>query len=287
MRIGRGLEAGLLAPLAMMLVGLVVVPTIVLFGYSLFHWVFASPEGSVTLGNYEEAIGDPITWRVVVTTLAIGVPVTILTVVSGFALAYYMVFGTGRGRQLLFVLTVTALMASFLVRLYAWRTLLGSNGVVNGALVSLGVVSEPLDFILFSRTAVVIAEVSVFTPIAALTFYAALSGIPPQLREAARDLGASRQRTLLRVTLPLSGPSVLATSALVFFLAAGDYLTPVFVGGPDSVTIGRLVADAFGSQADYGRGAALSVMMLVGFVLLYLVMRGVMRVTGLLPRRVV
>ncbi|MBX3031867.1 MAG: ABC transporter permease [Chloroflexi bacterium] len=286
MRVGRGLELGLLAPLSVLLVGLVVVPTIVLVGYSLFEWVFASPQGALTLANYQQAIGDPITWRVILTTLSIGVPVAVLSTVSGFALAYYMVFGTGRGRRLLFVLTVTALMASFLVRLYAWRTLLGSNGVVNGALVSLGIVSEPLDFILFSRTAVVIAEVSVFTPIAALTFFAALSGIPPQLREAARDLGASRTRTLFRVTLPLSGPSVLATGALVFFLAAGDYLTPVFVGGPDSVTIGRLVADAFSTQADYGKGAALSVMMLIGFVALYLGMRFVMRASGLLPRRV-
>ena len=91
---------------------------------------------------------------------------------------------------------------------------------------------------------------------------------------------------LTRVTLPLSGPSVLATTAIVFFVASADYITPVFVGGPDSVTIGRLIADSFGTSADYGRGAALSATVLVSFTCIYLALRHGMRRTGLLPRHV-
>jgi len=283
MRIGRGLGAALLVPLLAVLIGFVVVPTIVLFGYSLYEWVFASPKGALTLTNYVELLQSPITWKVLETTLWIGIPVAVISVAGGYAISYYIVFGQGRGRQLLFVLTVTALMASYLVRVYAWRTLLGSKGVVNGGLEAAGLIDQPLEFILFSRTAVILGEVSLFMPLAALTFFAALSGINPDLREASRDLGASRFQTLRRVTLPLSGPAILATSALVFFLAAGDYLTPVFLGGPESVTLGRLIADSFGTTVDYGKGAALSVMVLVGFVLVYLLMRFVMRRTGLLP----
>jgi spermidine/putrescine transport system permease protein len=285
-RIGRGLGAALLLPLLALLIGFVVVPTVILFGYSLFEWVFASPVGAVTPTNYIELIQSPITWKVVETTLWIGVPVAVFSVAGGYAIAYCIVFGQGRSRHVLFILTVTALMASYLVRVYAWRTLLGSKGIVNGGLEVAGLIDEPLDFLLFSRTAVVLGEISLFMPLAALTFFAALSGIDPDLREAARDLGASRFQALRRVTLPLSGPAILATSALVFFLAAGDYLTPVFLGGPDAVTVGRLVADSFGTTVDYGKGAALSMLVLIGFVLIYLVLRFVMRRTNLLPARV-
>jgi spermidine/putrescine transport system permease protein len=286
MRIGRGVGVALLLPLLAVLIGFIVVPTAVLFGYSLFEWVFASPVGAVTPTNYVELLESPITWKVIETTLWIGVPVAICSVAGGYAIAYTIVFGRHRGRQLLFVLTVTALMASYLVRVYAWRTLLGSKGIVNGGLEAAGLIDEPLDFILFSRTAVILGEVSLFMPLAALTFFAALSGIDANLREAARDLGASRFQALRRVTLPLSGPAILATSALIFFLAAGDYLTPVFLGGPESVTLGRLIADSFGTTADYGKGAALSMVVLVGFVLIYLLLRFVMRRTNLLPARV-
>lgn len=286
MRIGRVTGLALMAPVALTLVALVVVPAVILMWYSLFQWVFSSSVGTPSLDNYARVLADPITWKVVVTTLVIGLPTMALCVIGGYAVAYHIVFGSGRGRQTLFILVVTALMASYLVRVYAWRTLLGTSGVVNSALVGAGLIEQPLEFILFSRAAVVIAEVSLLLPLAALTFIAALSGISPELREAARDLGASRLRTLVRVTLPLSGSAILAATALIFFVAASDYLTPVFVGGPDSVTIGRLIADAFGTSADYGRGAALSVLVLISFASIYLLLRLGMRAAGLLPRRI-
>lgn len=285
MHTGRGVEAGLLAPILLVLIGLVVVPALILTGYSLFDWVFASPQGPLTLLNYEEIASSPISLKVATTTVAIALPVTLFSITCGYALAYYIVFGTGRGRRLLLLLVLTALMASYLVRIYSWRVLLGSTGVVNGALTGLGVIDQPIEFLIFSRTAVIIAEVSLFMPLATVIFFAALSGISPDLREAARDLGATRLRTLIRVTLPLSGPAVLVTTALTFFLAAGDFITPVYVGGPESVTIGRLIADDFGASANYGRGAAYSVIVLVIFILLYVALRAGMRRTGMLPTR--
>lgn len=284
MHVGRTTEAGLLTPLLLVLIGLVVVPSTILAGYSLFDWVFASPVGSPTLINYQEIVDSSISLKVATTTVIIALPVALISVSGGYALAYYIVFGAGRGRRLLLLLVITALMASYLVRIYSWRILLGSTGVVNGALMSLGIIDEPMGFLIFSRTAVTIAEVSLFMPLSALIFFAALSGIPGDLREASRDLGASRLRTLLRVTLPLSGPAVLATTALTFFLAAGDYITPVYVGGPESVTIGRLIADDFGPAANYGRGAAYSMIVIVAFTTLYLVLRMAMRRMGVLPR---
>ena len=158
MRIGRASGTALLAPLALGLVALVVVPAAILLWDSLFRWVFASPTGEPSFANYVEVFTDAITWKVTLTTLAIAVPTMALCIVGGYSVAYYIVFGTGRGRQLLFLLVVTALMASYLVRVYAWRTLLGTNGVMNGALMQSGLVDQPLEFILFSRPAVVIAR---------------------------------------------------------------------------------------------------------------------------------
>lgn len=119
-------------------------------------------------------------------------------------------------------------------------------------------------------------------PLAALTFYSALSGISSEYLESAWDLGAGQFQTLWRVTLPLSGRAVLATAALIFFLAAGDYITPVLVGGLSTVTIGRVVSDEF-SIGEYGMGAALSFAMLAGFVVVYMLTRRGMRSVGMLP----
>lgn len=287
MRIGRRLEATLLAPLTLLLLGTVVFPALILFGYSLYAWHFLQPVGGATPDNYLQALTDPLYRKLVINTLWIGIPTTIGSVVGGYVLAYYIVFGTGRGRQLLFGLVVTALMASYLVRIFAWRTLLGESGIINSLLTGVGLIEQPLGFLLFSRASAVLAEIALFMPLAGLAFYASLAGISPDYREAARDLGAGRFQTLLRITLPLSGASILATSALTFFLSAGDYVTPVLVGGIDSSTVGTVIATNMGPAGNYGLGAALSFLVLVGFVAAYLAMRAAMRAGRLLPERTV
>ncbi|OGO59567.1 MAG: hypothetical protein A2V85_06485 [Chloroflexi bacterium RBG_16_72_14] len=285
MHIHRRLEALLLSPLGLFLTTTVVVPAFILFGYSLFIWRFLEPIGGLTLENYLEGLTAPVNRQLVVNTLMIGIPTTIGSVVGGYALAYYSVFGTGRGRRVLFALIVTALMASYLVRIYAWRTLLGESGVVNSGLQALGLIEAPLEFLLFSRPAAIVAEIALFMPLAGLAFYAALAGISPDYREASRDLGAGRGETLMRVTLPLTGPAILGTTALTFFLSAGDYVTPVLVGGVGSSTVGTAIATKMGPSGDYGSGAAESFLVLVGFVVAYLGLRTVMRVARVLPER--
>lgn len=283
MSISRRLEALLLSPLGLFLLFTVVVPAIILLVYSLFAWQFLRPLGGLSIENYLAAVREPVYRQVLVNTLLIGIPTTVLAVCGGYALAYYTVFGTGRGRSVLFALIVTALMASYLVRIFAWRTLLGENGVINSGLAALGVIKEPLEFLLFSRPAAILAEVSLFMPLAGLAFYAALAGISPDFREASRDLGAGRGETLRRITLPLTGPAILATAALTFFLSAGDYVTPVLVGGVDSSTVGTVIATRMGPAGDYGTGAALSFLVLLGFVLAFLALRAIMRAGKMLP----
>lgn len=280
-------QAILLLPVSALMICLVAAPGLLLVGYSFFDWVYVERGDEVTVANYIVFFSSSATWRVLTITLRIAVPVTFLSISGGYVVAYYVVFGRSNGRRLLFALTLTALMASYLVRIYAWRILLGQNGVVNGALLGLGIIDQPLSFILFSPTAVIIAETSFLIPMAALIFVAALSGIPPELHEAARDLGASSTTTFRRVTLPLTGRAVLSTTALVFFISCGDYLTPLYVGGPGSVTIGRLIADYFGANADYGLGAAYSVMLFLGFAVVFVALRALMTISHLLPGRVI
>jgi spermidine/putrescine transport system permease protein len=225
------------------------------------------------------------TWSLALNTLFVAVPTTVLSIVGGYVIAYYAVFVQRRGRSLMFALIVSALMASYLARIFAWRILLGETGLINSLLTGIGLIDRPLEVLLFSRPSAILAMTALFLPLAALTFYAALSGISSDYREAAWDLGAGRTQALWRITVPLSGPSILATAALIFFLACGDYVTPVLVGGIDTVTIGRIVAEYFGTTGDYGMGAALSFLMLGAFVLVYLLTRSGMRATGMLPER--
>jgi len=285
MRIGRRLEALLASPLVIVLCATLVIPGVILFGYSFFIWVYLEPTGQLTLANYLEALTDPLYRQLALNTLFVAVPTTVLSIVGGYVIAYYAVFVQRRGRSLMFALIVSALMASYLARIFAWRILLGETGLINSLLTGVGLIDRPLEVLLFSRPSAILAMTALFLPLAALTFYAALSGISSDYREAAWDLGAGRTQALWRITVPLSGPSILATAALIFFLACGDYVTPVLVGGIDTVTIGRIVAEYFGTTGDYGMGAALTFLMLGAFVLVYLLTRSGMRATGMLPER--
>ena len=285
MRIGRWLETLLLGPLALLIGAAVVVPGLILFVYSLFAWHFLQPIGGPSTTNYVGALTQPLYRQLLVNTLAIGLPTTIGSLIGGYVIAYYAVFAPGRRGGFVFFLVVTALMASYLVRIYAWRILLGETGVINSALTSGGLIGRPLDFLLFSRASAILAEVSLFTPLAALAFYAALSGIPSDYREAARDLGAGSIQVLTRITLPLTGHALLAVTTVTFFLSAGDYVTPVLVGGVDSSTFGTIIATRMGPAGDYGTGAAVSFLVLAGFAFAYLALRLGLRTTRLLPER--
>ena len=284
MRVTRRLEALLLAPLGLLLTAAIVLPgrdPPVLLALPL-RAVRAVRAGG--RGNYTDALGDGLYRTLARNTLAIAVPTAVASVLGGYALAYYLVFGRSRLRGLLFALVITALMASYLVRIYAWRTLLGSRALINTFLTSAGLIDHPLGFLLFSRLSAVLAEVNLFLPFAALTFYAALSGVPHDLREAARDLGAGAAQTLRRITLPLTGPAILLTGSVIFFLSAGDYITPLLVGGPSAQTVGMDVASSFGQSADYGRGAAVSFVLLASFVLVFALLAAALRAARLLPR---
>jgi spermidine/putrescine transport system permease protein len=215
------------------------------------------------LQNYGKLFQNPVYLEVLFRTMRIAAGVTLLSLLLGYPLAYYMSFHAGVRKDLLYQLVIVPLWVSYLVRGYAWKTILGSEGVLNGFLQYIHVTKEPVGFFLYSPFAVVLMLTHIYTPFVFLPLYASLEHIPRNLVEASHDLGASSRATFLRVILPLSIPGLLAGATFAFVLTLGDFLAPLLVGGPSSIMIANIVQSLFGTAYDWPLGAAISVCILL------------------------
>ena len=215
------------------------------------------------LQNYAKLFQNPVYLEVLFRTMRIAAGVTLLSLLLGYPLAYYMSFHAGVRKDLLYQLVIVPLWVSYLVRGYAWKTILGSEGVLNGFLQYIHVTKEPVSFFLYSPFAVVLMLTHIYTPFVFLPLYASLEHIPRNLVEASHDLGAGSRVTFLRVILPLSLPGLLAGATFAFLLTLGDFLAPLLVGGPSSIMIANIVQSLFGTAYDWPLGAAISVSILV------------------------
>jgi len=215
------------------------------------------------LENYAKLFQNPVYLEVLFRTMRMAAGVTLLSLLLGYPLAYYMSFHTGLSKDLLYQLVIVPLWVSYLVRGYAWKTILGSEGVLNGFLQYLHVTSTPVSFFLYSPFAVVLMLTHIYTPFVFLPLYASLEHIPRNLVEASHDLGAGSRATFLRVILPLSLPGLLAGATFAFVLTLGDFLAPLLVGGPSSIMIANIVQSLFGTAYDWPLGAAISVCILL------------------------
>ena len=285
MRVTRRAAALLASPISLLLLVGVIGPSLILLVYSFYDFSLFELRPGFHLEWYHEIVTQALYRTVLGNTLAIAAPVTLASVIGGYAIAYYIVFVAGRRRNLLVALVVISMLASYLARVYAWRTLMGDHGIVNSLLESMGVIDRPIGWLLFSRVPVVLAEINLYMPITALICFASLSGIQDDVREASRDLGAGRLQTLWRVTLPLSGVAIFGSLALCFFLSSGDYITPAFLGGPQtSQTFGTVIAAQVTTDGNYPLAAALSFAMVGMFLIYSTLIAGLMRGLRLLPR---
>jgi spermidine/putrescine transport system permease protein len=226
------------------------------------------------LQNYTKLFENPVYLAVLFRTMRIAASVTFLSLLLGYPLAYYMSFHAGLRKELLYQLVIIPLWVSYLVRGYAWKTILGYDGVLNGFLQYLHLTREPVSFFLYSPFAVVLTLTHIYTPFVFLPLYASLEHIPRKLIEASHDLGASPRATFFRVILPLSLPGLLAGATFAFVLTLGDFLAPLLVGGPSSVMIANIVQNLFGTAYDWPLGAAISVCILVLVVALLFLTEG-------------
>jgi spermidine/putrescine transport system permease protein len=215
------------------------------------------------LQNYGKLLQNPVYAEVLLRTARIAASVTVLSLLLGYPVAYFMSFHAGVRKDLLYQLVIVPLWVSYLVRGYAWKTILGSDGVLNGFLQYLHITNEPVSFFLYSPFAVILTLTHIYTPFVFLPLYASLEHIPRNLIEASHDLGAGPRATFFRIILPLSLPGLLAGATFAFVLTLGDFLGPLLVGGPSSIMIANIVQSLFGTAYDWPLGAAIAVCILV------------------------
>jgi spermidine/putrescine transport system permease protein len=237
------------------------VPYSLLFLYSFWQVEAQRIVHDWTLRNYGELLRTPLYLQVLLRSMRIAGLVTALALLLGYPLAYYLSFQSAK-KHLLYQLVIVPLWVSYLVRAYAWKTILGSDGVLNTLLEYLHVAHHPVGFLLYSPFAVVLTLTHIYTPFLFLPIYASLEHIPRELVEASEDLGASPARTFWRVVLPLSLPGVLAGATFAFVLSLGDFLAPLLLGGPSGIMISNVVVSLFGAAYNWPLGAAVSLAML-------------------------
>jgi spermidine/putrescine transport system permease protein len=219
-----------------------------------------------TPANFIRAF-DPIYLRAYWRTIWIATTTTLLCALASYPVAYYLALrAPERWKRPLLVLTVIPFWTSFLIRTYAWILLLRSEGVINSAMMSTGLIDTPLK-LLYSDFAVLVGQVYGELPFMILPIYVALDRLDVRLLEAAQDLGANRFWTFVKVTLPLSRPGLIAGIVLVFIPSLGAFITPDLLGGAKSVMIGSLIQNQF-AQLNQPFGSALSLILTVAVLLL-------------------
>jgi spermidine/putrescine transport system permease protein len=252
---GRGTTVLLLAPAVAILAALFLVPLGYFLVISFWRVVLFKLKPDATLLNYGQFV--ELHLGTLAFTLELAFVVALLTTALGFAYAYLIRFKAGRWGPLLLFVAMITLFGGYLMKIYAWMTILGITGVLNTALQALGLVAEPLPWLFYNEGAVVVTLVNFLLPIAILPIYASMRGITDVELEAARDLGAGGWRSFSDVVVPRCHTGMTAGFALSFLLASGDYLTPQLVGGKVNM-IGVQIAAQFGGIFDWPMGAAMS-----------------------------
>src|SRR3954447_18578782 len=252
---------------------LLFVPYVLLLVQSFWQLRGGTIVHHLTLDNYRRLVGTALYPETIVFSAGIALRVTGLSLLLAYPLAYLLAYKVKRHRTLAYMAVIIPLWVSYLVRAYAWKIILGQEGILNGLLRSAGLIDHPLTFLLYSRWAVILALTHIYTPFTLMPIYAVLEAIPPSLREASQDLYANRWQTFRRVILPLSLPGVLAGSTFAFVLSMGDFLAPQLLGGNDSaLMVSNLVWSLFGVAYNWPLGAAISVVvLLLTLLLLWLV----------------
>lgn len=260
---GRKPGIGLLAvPLTLWLGSLVALPLGYVFIYSLWRLRGTTVLHQLTLDNYRQVFTTSLYLKVLLRTTVNGVLVGIVAVLLTYPLAYLIARSGSRFKSQLALLVLLPLWVSYLMRVFAWQILLGRQGVINSALLWIGVIDRPLRTLLFGQFSVWIALLHVSLPFVFVPIYVSLERLPANVLDAARDLGGGPIRRFMAVTAPLSLPGVVVGFAFAFLEAFGDYVTPTVLGGSQGILIGRVVVSEFGTAFNWPLGSALAFIVL-------------------------
>lgn len=253
----------LIAPSALFLLVLFVVPLLIMVVYTFRQGSFGPSSQIFTLKHYQTFLGDTalqgLLWRSVVQSFFIAVSAVFLA----YPVAYHLSFRAGERKLALLTIIIVTAWVSFLLRILAWKVLLGGSGAIASVAQWLGLSEEGVPFLIYSQAAVNLTLIYVWIPFVALPIFAALERIDPSLHEAAYDLGCGRPEAFVRVTLPLSLPGVVAGFLFVFIPTVGEYVTPSLVGGTTGVMFGNIVRDQFVRALNWPLGSLMSLAMLI------------------------
>ena len=268
-------------PAALFLLAFLVVPAALLALTSFWKTAFFQTSTEWNLDQYRDMLGDETVLRTLWRSIANGAIAAVIATALAVPVAYFLRFSQGRTRLIVLGVVVTALFSSYLVRIYAWRSLLGREGAVNWALQTLNVTDEPSLVFFYNRFAVILTLVHIYLPFAIITLFSAYEALDRDALEAARTLGAKLRHRIRWVILPVIAPGLFASFAFTFILSAGDYVTPQLVGGRSGAMIGQLISVQFLQNGDYSHGAALSMLFLLavaaGIAVAYVLGRVVLR----------
>ena len=252
------------APLALVFLLFLVVPIATIVVVSFFDYNTTQIIPAFLLQNYEELLLSPVTWRTYLQTLEFAVVTWALTLVIGFTIAYYLAFyvRSPTWQTVLFLVCTIPFWTSNIIRMISWIPFLGRNGLLNAALLNMGLIHQPLEFLLFSDFSVVLAYVHLYTLFMVVPIFNSMMRIERSLLEAARDAGASGWQTLWNVIVPLCKPGIAIGSIFVVTIVMGDFVTVRLMSGGQTASVGLMMMNAM-SLLQYPAAAANAVVLLL------------------------
>jgi len=270
-------------PLAWLVV-FFVLPIAIVAAYSFDVYSLNPGPHGFTLGAWRSFVHDPVYLKLFWKSVKMSLTVSAIIVVLAYPLAYYLALSGTKRKYVLLLVLIAPFLTSYLLRVLAWKVILGDQGVINSFLFWTGIRApgHPISQLLYSRFAVMLVLGYIWLPFVALPIFVSLESLDRRLLEAASDLGASRLQAFRRVTLPLSLPGVVAAFLFVFIPTLGEFVTPSLVGGATGYMYGNQIVDLFGTGfPDWETGAVLAI-----FLLLVVTMLTIAFARFLQPRRV-
>ena len=254
----------LITPMAIWIIAFLILP----YGRVLMQSFYTTDDFGVlkpdlNLDSYKRFFTGELYYSTLLKTFGLSAIVTVFCLLLSIPLAYYIAFKAKRNKTLLYTLIILPLWVSYIVRAYSWKTILGEQGILNSFLMYVGITNEPISVLLYSDLAVVIGMTHIYTPFVLMPIYTAFEQIPKSLVEAAKDLGAGRFTTFLKIVLPLSLPGIIAGATFSFVLSLGDFLAPILLGGPNTLFIANIFQNMFGTSNDKPLGSAIGIILLV------------------------
>jgi spermidine/putrescine transport system permease protein len=224
-----------------------------------------------TFDNYVRFFEEPLYVTVLLKTIRIAIITTALSLVISYPLAWFLAERRGVAKAIFVILVFLPFWTSYLIRTFVWLPILGRTGIINDLLLRSGLITQPIEWLLYNEGTIYLGLVYVYTLFMTLPIYVSLDRLDRNLIAAAADLGATPVRIFWRIVLPLSLPGVISGCVMVFLLSAGAFVTPQLLGGPSAIMFGNLIASQFLNNNNWAFGATLSVVLITAVLLFVLV----------------